>query len=98
MTTQETVHAAHAATVDGRVRLAMGEHEAVLHPIWLRNRSQEAGQVEATNRQRLFTPLDVAVDLRVVECDVAGDALVTSFSDGHTAWLDRRRGVAKPCP
>ena len=60
----------------------------MLHPIWLRNRSQEAGQVEATNRQRLFTPLDVAVDLRVVECDVAGDALVTSFSDGHTARLD----------
>ena len=88
MTAQEVSRAAHAATADGRVRLAMGEREAVLHPIWLRNRSQEAGQVEATNRQRLFTPLDVAVDLRVVECDVAGDALVTSFSDGHTARLD----------
>jgi gamma-butyrobetaine dioxygenase len=85
--TAQEVHTAHAGAVDGRVRLAIGEHEAELHPIWLRNRSQEPGQVETTNRQRLFTPLDVPDDLRVVECDVAGDSLVTSFSDGHTARL-----------
>jgi gamma-butyrobetaine dioxygenase len=88
VTAQEVLRAVHAAAVDGRVRLVIDEREADLHPIWLRNRSQEAGQVEATNRQRLFTPLDVPVDLRVVECDVVGEALVTSFSDGHTARLD----------
>ena len=81
-------HEGHVALVDGRVRLTLGECEAELHPIWLRNRSQEPGQVDVTSRQRLFTPLDVSDDLRVVDCDIADDALVTSFSDGHTARLD----------
>ena len=88
MTAQDVLQVAHVALVDGRVRLAMGEHETDLHAIWLRNRSQEAGQVDAVNRQRLFTPLDVPADLRVVECDVSGEVLQTSFSDGHTARLD----------
>lgn len=88
MTAQDVMQVAHVALVDGRVHLAIGEHEADLHPIWLRNRSQEAGQVDAVNRQRLFTPLDVPADLRVVECDIAGESLETSFSDGHTARLD----------
>ncbi len=88
MTAQELVHPAHADLVDGHVRLAIGERAADLHPIWLRNRSQEPGQVEATNRQRLFTPLDVPGDLCAVGSDVSDGVLVVSFSDGHTARLD----------
>jgi gamma-butyrobetaine dioxygenase len=88
VTAQEVLQPAQAALVDGRVRLAIGEYTADLHPIWLRNRSQESGQVEATNRQRLFTPLDVTDDLVAVASEVAGDDLVVSFSDGHTARLD----------
>ena len=88
VTAQEVLQPAQAALVDGRVRLAIGEYTADLHPIWLRNRSQESGQVEATNRQRLFTPLDVTDDLVAVAGEVAGDDLVVSFSDGHTARLD----------
>jgi len=88
VTAQELVQPAHADLVDGHVRLAIGERAADLHPIWLRNRSQEPGQVEATNRQRLFTPLDVPGDLCAVGSDVSDGVLVVSFSDGHTARLD----------
>jgi gamma-butyrobetaine dioxygenase len=88
MTTQAVLQSARAHLVDGRVLLAIDEREAELHPIWLRNRSQEPGQVEPTNRQRLYTPLDVANDLRAIAGDVSGESLVVSFSDGHTARLD----------
>ena len=88
MTAQEVIPSAQTELVDGRVRLAVDGRSADLHPIWLRNRSQEPGQVEATNRQRLYTPLDVPSDLRAVAGEVSGDALVVSFSDGHTARLD----------
>ncbi len=70
------------------VRLRRGADEAVLHPQWLRHRSTEAGQIEATNRQRLFTPVDIDAALTVVSCAVAGDVLDTIFSDGHRASLD----------
>lgn len=81
--------AAHAAVTDrGRVHLERGDRSAVLHPIWLRNRSEEPGQIEPVSRQRLFTPRDVALDLVVTACRMDGGALVTSFSDGHEARLD----------
>ena len=76
-----------AVTDGGRVRLERGERSAVLHPIWLRHRSEEPGQIEPVSRQRLFTPRDVALDLVVTACRVDGPALVTTFSDGHTAAL-----------
>jgi gamma-butyrobetaine dioxygenase len=88
VTAQDVLNVADAAVIDGQVHVTIGEREAGLHPVWLRNRSQEPGQVEATNRQRLYTPVDVPADLRVLACDVDGDALVASFSDGHTARLD----------
>lgn len=72
----------------GRVHLRLGAHDAVLHPLWLRHRSEEPGQIEPVSRQRLFTPRDVALDLLVAACAVDGDALVTTFTDGHTARLD----------
>ena len=81
-----------AEVADGHVRLRGGEHEAVLHPQWLRGRSTEPGQVEATNRQRLFTPIDIPADLRVATVDVvvrdALGLLDVTFSDGHRAHLD----------
>ena len=81
--------AAHVSLVDsGRVRLDHGARTAVLHPVWLRHRSEEPGQIEPVSRQRLFTPRDVALDLVVTACTLDGAALVTTFSDGHTARLD----------
>lgn len=73
---------------DGHVLLDLGgDAEVELHPQWLRHRSTEPGQIEATNRQRLFTPLDIAPDITVVAADVADGVLHVSFSDGHLAHL-----------
>ena len=76
-----------AELLDGRVRLSVDDRVAVLHPLWLRGRSEEPGQIEPVSRQRLFTPRDIPLDLSVAASHVDGDALVTSFSDGHTARL-----------
>lgn len=75
--------------VRGRgVHLRIGNHEAQLHPLWLRNRSQEPGQVEPVNRQRLFTPQDIPLDLFVTSVAPDGDALIVAFSDHHEARLE----------
>lgn len=76
--------------VGGRVLFESGGCSAVLHPLWLRCRSEEPGQIEPVSRQRLFTPLDLELDLEVTNCTVDGDALVATFSDGHTAKLSLR--------
>lgn len=72
----------------GGVVLVRGDDVAELHPVWLRSRSAEPGQVEPTNRQRLFTPTDIDPDLGVVAADVHDGALHVSFTDGHLAHLD----------
>jgi gamma-butyrobetaine dioxygenase len=70
------------------VRLRWGGRETDLHPMWLRDRTTEPGHVEPTNRQRLFTPLDIAADLAVVDIEVLDRFLAVGFSDGHRAHLD----------
>ena len=84
----ERVGAATAVIADGRVLLERGGSQAALHPIWLRHRSTEPGQIEPTNRQRLFTPADIDDDLGVVAVDVFDGALHVAFTDGHLAHLD----------
>ncbi len=79
------------AVLEGHgIRYSAGDagRTADLHPQWLRERSQEPGQVEPTNRQRLFTPTDVAHGLHVTGCEQHDDRLVVHFSDGHNAALD----------
>ena len=72
---------------------------------WLREQSTEPGQIEATNRQRLFTPLDVEPGLVAVDAELDGDTLTVVFSGrpslpavgrcAHaTARLGRRPGGA----
>ena len=85
MTSEGT--SSRALVADGRVRYESGGRSAVLHPLWLRCRSEEPGQIEPVSRQRLFTPLDLALDVVVTRCELDGDVLVTSFTDGHTARL-----------
>ena len=72
---------------DGRVSLHTGGSTVVLHPLWLRERSREAGEVDASNGQRLYEPDDLDADLRVVEARVSGAHLVVGFSDGHHCAL-----------
>ncbi len=77
-----------AAIVSGHgVRYYAMGRSADLHQNWLRERSIEPGQIDPTNRQRLFTPRDTAADLAVVSCSVDGDQLAVVFSDGHRARL-----------
>lgn len=88
MAATESLQVIEARVAAGRVALRHGERIAELHPVWLRNRSQEPDQIEASSRQRLFTPLDLAPDLQAVSCALDGDRLVVGFSDGHVATLD----------
>ncbi len=73
---------------DGR-RLALrtGGSAVVLHPLWLRERSTAAGAVDPTNRQRLYEPMDITLDLRLLEAIVGDDHLDVEFSDGHRCTL-----------
>ncbi|MDX1710303.1 MAG: TauD/TfdA family dioxygenase [Rhodovibrionaceae bacterium] len=62
---------------------------AVLHPLWLRERSMEAGCVDPDNHQRLYEPWELPADLRVESVRIVGpDRLALSFSDGHRCRLD----------
>lgn len=72
------------------VRLRRGDATIVLHPQWLRHRSTEPGEIDQTNRQRLFTPVDIDPMLTVVSSAAVGDVLDTLFADGHRARLDLR--------
>jgi gamma-butyrobetaine dioxygenase len=88
VTDEASTRTSTAEVVDGHVHLRAAGGHADLHALWLRHRSQEAGQIEPVSRQRLFTPVDIAPDLTVTTCVLDDDALVTTFSDGHTARLD----------
>jgi len=78
---------------DGVVRLSFEGRAIVLDAHWLRDRSVEPGQIDRTNRQRMFTPLDIAPDLAVVALSddghgSGGRCAVVEFSDGHRATLE----------
>ena len=78
---------ASAVLRNGRVHYASMGRTAELHPNWLREQSHEPGQVEATNRQRLYTPRDIDIDLALTECRTDGGDVVVSFTDGHVARI-----------
>lgn len=69
------------------VTLVHGDDHLELHPQWLRERSTEPGQIDPVNRERLFTPLDLAPGLVVTDARLDGDRLDVSFNDGHRARL-----------
>ena len=72
----------------GRLVLQWRDDVVVLHPLWVRERSLEAGVADPTNHQRLVEPLDVALDLTVtgaVPATCGGIDVV--FSDGHQMTL-----------
>jgi gamma-butyrobetaine dioxygenase len=79
--------ATRLVTTSGLVTLVHGDIERSLHPQWLRERSTEPGQIDPTNRQRLFTPLDLPTDLAIVDARLDGETIDVSFSDGHRAQL-----------
>lgn len=85
--TASAVSTVSAEPHDGHVRYSSIGRTIDLHPTWLREQSQEPGQIEQTNRQRLFTPRDIDADLTAESCTIDGGVLVVRFSDGHVARL-----------
>jgi len=77
-----------AFVVDAGVRFESLGQSIDLHPLWLRDRSTELGEIEPTSRQRLFVPTDIDPDLRVVAAAIDDQRLAVSFSDGHVASLE----------
>lgn len=61
------------------------DNQAVFHPLWLRENSQQVGNVDKSTKLRItqaaFLPLDLSVDK--VSLDEAGN-LHLAFSDDHT--------------
>ena len=78
MTLLDYSSSASVAT-DGHVEARFGDRATRLHPQWLREQSTEPGQIEATNRQRLFTPLDVEPGLVAVDAELDGDTLTVAL-------------------
>lgn len=72
------------AAVDarGRIRVATAGSSRVLHPLWVRDRSTEPADVDPTNRQRLYDPDAVSLDLRAIGASVVGEHLQVDFDDG----------------
>ncbi len=61
---------------------------ARLHPVWLRERTGDSDDFDPVNRQRLFEPPELPLDLRVTGAAREGiDSLVVSFDDGGRARL-----------
>jgi gamma-butyrobetaine dioxygenase len=81
-------NALNSRVEEGRLVLQRDGDVAVLHPLWIRERSLEAGAADPTNHQRLVEPLDVAPDLRVTAAIPAPDGGIdVLFSDGHRMTL-----------
>lgn len=85
---EAAVRTVSASVVGAGVRFESLGRCVDLHPVWLRERSTEPGEIEPTSRQRLFAPTDVDADLRVVGAVLHDGWLVTEFSDEHVAHLD----------
>lgn len=59
-----------------------GRHHE-LHPLWLRERTTEAGHVDEGSLQRLFSPTAIDPDVHAVLVTNEGDETVVTWSDGH---------------
>jgi gamma-butyrobetaine dioxygenase len=77
----------HSAT-ELAVHPARGE-SFVIHPIWLRERCQDAQSVDLHTGQRWQDPSDLPLDLRVASiAETGAGRLRVRFSDGHEADFD----------
>lgn len=74
-----------------RIVVTAGDNQAILHPLWLRERSDEPGQLDATNLQRLYDANDLDRGVRVVDCAIERGFLRFEFSDGHKATMPAGR-------
>ncbi len=78
----------HAIEGSPRLRVDGGGRSQVLHPHWLRERTEEADAIDQGNKQRLFAPAELAPDLHPTELRPEPGATVVVWSDGHTQSVD----------
>jgi gamma-butyrobetaine dioxygenase len=92
--------------VDGaapRLLLRDAGKDTELPALWLRPRSHEARERDATTGQRLMNPHLLPEDLRLLEASKQDGQLRLAFSDGFTGWFDPAellRGItlSEECP
>lgn len=66
-----------------RLLFSSGERSIVLHPIWLRERTTEAGAVDSGSLQRLYDPSDLDASLRAADITDGAASSTVTWSDGH---------------
>ncbi len=71
-----------------RLRADSDGRSQVLHPHWLRERSEEPDAIDQGNKQRLFAPADLPPDLHATDVRPAAGATIVVWSDGHTQSVD----------
>jgi gamma-butyrobetaine dioxygenase len=60
--------------------------EFAIHPLWLRERCQDAASIDRNTRQRLYDPSDLDLDLALLAVsEPASGRYRLQFSDGHEA-------------
>ncbi len=63
-----------------------------LHPLWLRERTQEKSAFDPVSRQRLFEPAGLDLDVAIDDITRSAAGRITIlFSDGHAATFDPDR-------
>ncbi len=65
------------------VHLMIAETKTALPALWLRERTQDAQQVDKKTAQRLFNPHLLDSQLYIAQADVNQQLLELTFSDGH---------------
>lgn len=71
------------------ITVIQGKQRRVLSPLWLRERTQAADQLEAMTQQRLFDSHAIDVDLGIQCLSFRTDNEINIvFSDGHEALFD----------
>jgi gamma-butyrobetaine dioxygenase len=83
-----TEHDALKLTIGSPARLSIEDGSGRrfdIHPIWLRERCQDAASLDAFTGQRLHDPSDLDLDLSYVAAEAAPGQLHVRFSDGHEA-------------
>ena len=73
-----------------------GAQPIAIHPIWLRERSEDPRAVDLTTGQRLHDPSDLPLDLAIAAIsDLGGGQVSVVFSDGHEAVYSTQRLLAE---
>ncbi|MGB1238135.1 MAG: TauD/TfdA family dioxygenase [Pseudomonadales bacterium] len=71
-----------------QIYLSMNEDKLALPPLWIRERSRCASQVDLKTKQRLFNPHLLPDDLKITQASANESSIHVTFSDGHSEEFD----------